>query len=182
MTPVGTKTAKTPRGQCRQRSGVADCGASPIERCDSYVKEPGSRRNDLTGTVDCPILAKTNGLHPMPKWRNGIRGGLKNHWRLLHVGSNPTFGILAYAITPPSDGVCPIVQQMDGVDKQERQFDARPKWGDALRQQVRLQSAARGRGPCRCRGHVQSVRLGRRHPDPQNRAPLFVGATSEWEP
>ena len=27
-----------------------------------------------------------------PKWRNGIRGGLKHRWGLPRVGSNPTFG------------------------------------------------------------------------------------------
>ena len=46
-------------------------------------------QKDLTNPPTWPIL-----FAPQPKWRNGIRGGLKNHWRLLRVGSNPTFGII----------------------------------------------------------------------------------------
>jgi hypothetical protein len=32
-----------------------------------------------------------------PKWRNGIRDGLKHHWAQALVGSNPTFGTITNA-------------------------------------------------------------------------------------
>ncbi len=99
---------------------------------------------NLTPKADRPILGRgwrwVRASIPyrrgsLPKWRNGIRGGLKNHWGLPRVGSNPTFGtlgaILLFMLSRalPSDGkalfICPGAIRFKGEKARLARFHAR---------------------------------------------------------
>ena len=81
-----------------RRIGPAGCQATRLKRrnpkrCSSkYTIDPAGD-GTANGFDGHPVLRYTRFLLK-PKWRNGIRDGLKHHWRLLLVGSSPTFGIL----------------------------------------------------------------------------------------
>ena len=81
---------------CLRWSGLPEAGAL-VSRSERSERSPEPERRGENQLREFP---RKN----LPKWRNGIRAGLKNHCLNGRVGSTPTFGIFFRGLYPEPDG------------------------------------------------------------------------------
>lgn len=73
-----------------------------LPRCTPLPLPPPSQAVHARIIVRTPTAVRYTTAVPLPEWRNGRRGGLKNLWGKPRVGSTPTSGTICDTYAPAS--------------------------------------------------------------------------------